>query len=83
MNYDDGCGPYTFCKRGLSRCDDQTCDCVDSAHYRTMYMMERERRGWTLGRYPAMMTLRLALCGIAGAAAGGLILYAYVVLMGG
>lgn len=46
MGYDDGKGLYTYCKRGRSHCTDQTCDCVDSAHYRTLYIMARERNGW-------------------------------------
>ena len=45
---DDGRGPYTYCKRGLSHCEDQTCDCVDSARYRSYYQMAREHRGLDL-----------------------------------
>jgi hypothetical protein len=70
VNRDDGLGPYTYCKRGRSRCDDQQCDCVDTSRYRAMYHMTRERRGWDLGPHPYRMVLWLALCVALGATLG-------------
>lgn len=70
MNHDDGLGPYIFCKRGRSHCDDQTCECVDTAKYRAMYQMTRERLGWTLGPHPSRSVLWLVTCAAAGTAAG-------------
>ena len=71
MPYDDGKGPYTFCKRGRSRCNDQHCDCIDTAKYRAKYLMSREREGWAFPpRKPMRDAAFLALCMVAGAVAG-------------
>jgi hypothetical protein len=45
--FDDGSGPYDYCKRGLSHCQDQFCDCVDNPKYRAYYQMVRHRLGWS------------------------------------
>lgn len=72
--YDDGAGPYTFCKRGLSWCDDQQCECVDSAQYRALYYSAREYRGWTSSHFPRHGYVTLALWAGAGALVGALVL---------
>jgi hypothetical protein len=74
MNRDDGLGPYIYCKRGLSHCDDQTCHCIDVAKYRAMYQMSRERHGWNLGPYPHRVALWFTFAGLAGALLGLLLL---------
>lgn len=74
--YDDGLGPYVFCKRGLSWCDDQRCECVDSAQYRALYYSAREYRGWTSVHLPPHGYVYLAAWAAAGALVGALILIA-------
>lgn len=70
--YDDGLGTYTFCKRGRSHCDDESCDCVDTATYRMLYYRAREHNGWTRGGRPGDLGWYLAACAAGGALVGGL-----------
>lgn len=74
MTDDDGRGPYTYCRRGLSWCEDQRCDCVDSARYRVMYQMARERDGRDLALTNELVR-GLALWMMTGAIGGLMLLY--------
>lgn len=77
MPHDNGLGPYTFCKRGRSHCSDQTCECVDTAKYRAMYELERERRGWNLGPHHFSLAIWLFYCALFGASTGLVIVTLY------
>lgn len=79
--YDDGTGPYTFCKRGRSNCIDQTCNCIDNAKYRAMYERAREREGWSLPRHrPVATAIFVFVCMLIGIASGMLIFSVWVYL---
>ena len=75
MKYDDGQGPYDFCKHGLSHCEDQLCDCVDTSKYRALYIMAREREGWTLGPKIKHVALKITAWTLSGMFVGALILW--------
>lgn len=76
MKFDDGFGPYDYCKRGLSHCDDQFCSCIDNVKYRAYYQMARHRMGWNKHFYPKGIARWLASWALGGAALGMLILLA-------